>query len=333
MNKKPTSVDVAKLAGVSQASVSRAFAIGGSISTEKKSKILKAAQQLNYIPNEMARILNSKYSNCIAIIQPISNNPYFYALILDKLLTLLNSNNQRVVIFNQTSINQNIDEILPLIAQYQVDGVIVSSANIDAKTINQYSNKGIEFSFINRHVPNVYASSICTNNKASSASIVKYLADKGCTRFICFAGDSKASTSISRVDGYKEKIQGLNLIDEGIFYSELNERGGYETFKKLFSKGINLPDVIVCGNDEIAIGVINAIKDLTNLKIPDDILVTGFDDIIPANWSPYQITTIKQPIDELCKITVDDLIRRIKDRTIKPTDYILDGQLIVRGSA
>lgn len=330
-NRKANSKDVAKLAGVSQASVSRAFTQGSQISKANKEKILKAAKQLNYVPNAMARALISSHSNCIAIVQPISKNPYFYAKVLQKLLVLLQEENQRVVLFSQDE--RNVDEILPLIDQYQVDGVIMASANFDAKLINQYANRGIEFSFINRYVPNVYASSICTDNLQSTKDLITYLASKRHKRFACIAGDQKASTTLSRVEGYLSQVSALELENVGVFYDDFSVEAGYQGLIKLLENPQDKPDVVICGNDEIAIGVINAIKEHTDLDIPGDIAVTGFDDIEAAKWFPYSLTTVEQPIDQLCEITVSDLIERIRTPEKQPINKSIKGTLIKRKSA
>lgn len=328
--KRANSIDVAKLAGVSQASVSRAFSPNGSISAAKKEKIIVAAKQLGYVPNEMARALISSHSNCIAIIQPIANNSQFYAKVLQQLLELLHAANQRVVLFNQDE--KVVDEILPLIDQYQVDGVILASANIDAKLINQYVNRGIEFSFINRHVPNVYASSICTNNKLAAKQLVNHLYENGYKKLACFTGHKSASTTIERVLGYQEKIIELGLIDIGINYDEFSVQSGYRRMCDFINSGQEMPDAIVCGNDEVAIGVINAITEHTKLSISQDIAITGFDDIDSASWPPYSLTTIKQPIKELCELTVSDLLFRIHNADTGPINKSLDGEMIIRKS-
>ncbi|MDV5169917.1 LacI family DNA-binding transcriptional regulator [Photobacterium rosenbergii] len=329
--KKANSLDVAKLAGVSQASVSRAFSPGSSISPANKEKILKAAKQLNYVPNAMARALISNQSNCIAIVQPIASNPYFYSKVLQELLNLLQAENQRVVLFSQD--DKGVDDILPIIDQYQVDGVIMASANIDAKLINQYVNRGIEFSFINRHVPNVYASSICTDNKQAAKDIVKYLANKGHKTFACIAGDGKASTAIDRVAGYREQIESMGLCDLGVIYDAFSVEGGVNGFNKLKEQGKALPDAIVCGNDEVAIGVINAITQSTKLIVGKDIAITGFDDIDAASWPTYGLTTMRQPLKALCELTVTDLLSRIRNQDTEPSQKSIPGELVIRQSA
>lgn len=329
--RKANSKDVAKLAGVSQASVSRAFTPGSQISKANKEKILEAAKQLNYVPNAMARALTSSHSDCIAVVQPVSTNPFFYAKVLQKLLALLEQENQRVVVFNQDE--KEVDEILPLIDQYQVDGVIMASANIDAKLINQYVNRGIEFSFINRHVPNVYASSVCTDNAQATQDLIGYLASKGHKTFACITGDQNASTTIERVDGYLKQIAELALINMGVTYTAFSVDAGYEALLDILAQPSDRPDVLVCGNDEIAIGVINAIAETTDLRIPEDIAVTGFDNIEAARWAPYNLTTIEQPIDELCNLAVSDLMERIRSEDKQPSTKSVTGKLVVRRSA
>lgn len=330
-NRKANSKDVAKLAGVSQASVSRAFTPGSQISKANKEKILEAAKQLNYVPNAMARALISSHSNCIAIVQPVSKNPYFYAKVLQKLLELLQAENQRVVLFSQD--DKNVDDILPLIDQYQVDGVIMASATVDAKLINQYANRGIEFSFINRSVPNVYASSVCTDNYQSTKDLITYLDSKGHKRFACIAGNKNASTTISRVEGYLSRIEELELENIGVLYDDFSVDSGYHSLLSLLENSDKRPDVVMCGNDEVAIGVINAIKEHTELNIPDDIAVTGFDDIEAAKWFPYSLTTIEQPINQLCEVTVSDLLERIRSPDKQPINMSIKGALIKRKTA
>jgi DNA-binding LacI/PurR family transcriptional regulator len=131
MNKKVTSIEVAKRAGVSQSTVSRVFsANSSSVSAEARQRVLQAAQELGYQPNAIARMMSTRQTNIVGIVMATITSP-FYPYVLEKFLSALQAIERQVLLFTASD-SQSVDDILPLALQYQVDALIITSATLSS---------------------------------------------------------------------------------------------------------------------------------------------------------------------------------------------------------
>ena len=157
-----TSVDVAKLAGVSQSAVSRAFAPGGSIADATRDKVFEAASRLNYVPNSIARSLITRKSDIIAILVGDMENP-FYTDVLDKFSRRIQDAGKQVLVFNVPP-NADIDAALIKVMQFQVDGIVITSAQISTRLASICLSRNVPVVMFNRYVPGLQTFSVCCDN-------------------------------------------------------------------------------------------------------------------------------------------------------------------------
>ena len=325
-----TSVKVAKLAGVSQSSVSRVFSQETQVSIKTRRKVLEAARKLGYQPNAMARSLITRRTKMVGmVIANVHNNP-FYTEILDLLSRKFQKLGQKVMLFIVNR-DQNLDDILPQLLEYQVEGILMTAATLSSKMAEECERWGRPVAMINRYVPGVYASWFCCANYESGKMVARLLLDSNHQRPAYLAGSEDTSTSIDRERGFmevlkQEKVKAYRDVGE-YTYQE-----AYDAAIRLLDR-IYPADAIFCANDIMALGVMDAARNGLGLKIPEDVSVIGFDDIPMSAWSSYSLTTVRQPIQRMVEDSVEELLARIENPEKTPLQEVISGELVIRGSA
>ena len=328
-NKKPTSVDVARQAGVSQSTVSRIFSPGAKVHPETRQKVLAAALDLGYQPNAIARSLITQRTNIIGIVMAQITSP-FYPYVLEKFIQKLQAMGRQVLLFNAAP-NQDIDDILPLVLQYQVDGLIITSATLSSAMAAACAKNGTPVLLFNRYVPKAKASAVCCDNVAGGRMVANFLLDAGHQRLAYIAGSKNTSTNIDREKGFTTQLQarGYNqwLREQGAYTHE----SGYAAAKRLLQQD-NPPDAIFCANDIMAQGALDAARFALGLHVPQAVSIIGFDDIPAASWPSYALTTVRQPVNMMIDTAIDLMLERVEKPETEPTHKLLPGRLIERGS-
>jgi DNA-binding LacI/PurR family transcriptional regulator len=327
-NRKVTAMDVARLAGVSQSSVSRAFSKSSSVTEKKREAIFAAAEKLGYKPNAIARGLIMNKTNIIGIVMRDIKNP-FYPEVLEKFYTQLTSMGYQLLFINST--NEEIDENeVSRLIEYSVEGVIITDALLTSSAVERFVENGISVVLFNRYIPGSNCSAVYCNNYSAGKSIGKYLMESG-HRFPAFiSGPNNTSTNIDRQKGFQEA-----LLEGGV--STLIVKNGHYTYEGGYNAATDLlndypqVDCIFCGNDISAYGAMDAIKALGR-KIPEDISIVGFDDVETSSWSSYALTTWQQPVDEMIKQSINLLMEEIEETKQTQAFIELEGKLIERKS-
>ena len=329
LRKRASSVDVAKMAGVSQATVSRTFTKKSVVSEATRKKVMSAAEELGYNPNAIARGLIQNATNIIGIVMLRFMNP-FYAFLL-KQFTLELLNHGYVSLLFAIDNEQEIDETLPKALQYYVDGLIVTSATLSSKMAEGCVNTGTPVVLVNRYTTVKDVNSVRTDNVSGGRSIADFFITKGFSRIGYLAGEKSSSTNRDRRDGF---IQGLADANIKICHEESGDysyEAGYDLGKKMLSM-TNPPEAVFCANDLMAFGLMDVARSELGIKIPDDLAVVGFDGIPMASWPWYSLTTYHQPVDLLVNETVDVLLNAIRNPDLNVVTKLLEGELIVRNS-
>jgi len=328
--KTATMENVAKLANVSKATVSRVFTGSDTVADETKKKVMKAVKELNYHPNVLARQLRMmETKTIIAIVPDITNT--FFSQVLRGIETTARRNGYRVLL-GDTGNDANIEhEYLEALHEKYADGLILLTARTDRNTIESLAEKypvvlACEY-LEGSNVPTVSIDNISAARKAT-----EHLIKLGHKRIAHITGPMNVILSRDRLKGYKQamKTYGLEidplLITEGDFYYKT----AYDLSLKLMSID-NPPTAIFAANDEMAIGVIKAIQS-QGLKVPEDIAIVGFDNIkMSTIFSPF-LTTIGQPMYEIGEKAMKLLLDLIRGKKIRKKQFVLDDKLIVRES-
>lgn len=303
-----TATEVARLAGVSQSTVSRVFYPNKDkpVSEELRQRVLKAAQMLDYRPNALARGLIMKKTNLIGIVIGDINNSFF-SNVLEKLTVKLKHKGFDVLFVHKDDETLKKDEELKFL-DYNVAGIIVIDAWLSSNIVDQLIKNEIPVILTYRNIENANCNYIGCDNFTAGYKTAEYFYKHGHRHFAYMMGDEDSSTNKDRQAGYCSF-----LIEKGIVpyieKSGYSYESGFEAGYKLFSKQIKI-DSLFCADDIMAIGVIDAARRL-GLTIGEDISIVGFDDITMASWDPYSLSTWRVPLDNMVNLTIDTLLKEI----------------------
>lgn len=329
---RATSFDVAALAGVSQSAVSRAFTPGSSIAEETRQKVLAAARKLNYVPNSIASSLTTKRTNIVALILGNMANP-FYVHVMHDFSQRLQEMGRQVLIFTVDP-GVESDEAILRVLQYQVDGVILTSAQLSTRMTSMCHDRGIPIVLFNRYIPGSDASGVRCDNVAGGRLIAEAFLAAGAQTFAMITGDPKGTTSQDRVRGFVERLLegGIKRSDIRPFEGHSSYDGAVQATLKIF-RGREGPDALFGVNDIMAMGALDTLRNRLGMRVPTDVMVGGFDDIPEARRTPYQLTTVRQPLESMIEETLAMLHLDDPQRPIeRGVDRPLPGRLIWRNT-
>jgi DNA-binding LacI/PurR family transcriptional regulator len=324
-----TSVEVAKRAGVSQSAVSRAFTPGSSVSDKTRRKVLQAASALNYVPNSIARSLITARSNIVAMVVGDLANP-FYSTVLDEFSQALQARGKHVLVF-RVATGSEVDDALMDVLQYQVDGIIVTSAQVSSKMTGLCLDRGIPVVSFNRYIEGSRTDNVCCDNLKGGRLIAGTLLAAGGTRFAMIAGQRDASTNRDRMEGFFRGLRrgGIRKADVRVEPGHYSYEGGFDAALRLFEKRRGMPDALFCTNDVMALGALDALRGKLGLRVPEDVMVIGFDDIPDAARAPYRLSTVRQPREDMIARTLE-LLERGPGALAAPATALLEGELVLR---
>lgn len=307
--KRHTSSDVARLAGVSQATVSRAFNNPAYVTLETRNRILDAARRLNYTPNAIAKSLVSQRTNLIGLIMADIANP-FYTGLMDRLSEALVAQGKKLLLFNGTK-TATLAQVLLDAACFQVDGLVIASAALanHLLTDESFSPPSIPIVLINAQRGSERVCSVCCDNIAGGRRIAEHLLGEGCMRFCYLGGPERMSSSAMRWQGYCQRLVQAGCWQEEIFcqFDEYTYSSGYRAARALIQDFDGRRTGVFCGNDLIAMGVLDALRDYGGLRVPEDFALVGFDDIPQAGWHAYNLTSMQFPVEEMVQDTLSYL--------------------------
>ena len=330
MAEKVTSLDVARLAGVSQSAVSRVFTPGASASKKTIEKVHKAAEELGYRPNVLARAMVSGKSGIIGLVVAYLNNQ-FYPEALEKMTNALQERGYHVLVFLASNTADNIDRVVEEILDFQVDGIIAASVALSSDLSARCLAAGVPMVLFNRAQDDSSMSAVTSDNIAGGRKAAEFLLAGGHKKIGYVAGWEGASTQRDREAGFRAELQEagvtLHAREVGNFVTEQTQ----EATRRMFAS--DPPEAVFVANDHMAITVMDTLRFELGLKVPDDVSVIGYDDVTAAAWPTYNLTTVRQSANRMVAETVDILLGKIEDPGSEPRRVEIDGPLIVRGSA
>ncbi|AFN76065.1 transcriptional regulator, LacI family [Melioribacter roseus P3M-2] len=336
--KKITIVDVARKAGVSKGTVSAVINAKNTVKPETRDHILQIMKELNYRPKGVARNMkNGNQDKAIGIIIKDLNYP-FYTAIASGVKEYANSKGYSVVVTSSENDHESEIRFSHMFSSKDIKGAIIAPIVEGSSEIEHlFKLKMINYPFVLlEDVKGIQANVVAIDNQNAIKKAVKYLIDCGHTKIVHFAGPPQSSHTQERIEGFKQAFSESPLIfrDDMIVSigSQFEESFGktIEYFKN--RKKEEYPTAIVCFNDQQALGVIMALKEL-RIKVPDDISIVGNDDIYYARIYPIPLTTIRAPQHEIGRKAAEILIRNIESNVLLPPEkVVLETELIIRES-
>ena len=328
--KRVTSYDVARLAGVSQSAVSRAFRPGLSVSTKTKDKVMKAAKKIGYRPNAIARMLITQRSGMVAVIIS-SNSNLVYPELLSRLTDQLSEQNVKVLLFTLDE-SEQLEEVLEQVWTYQVDGVIALAAHFDYRDIAQFEQHHIPVVLYNRQVLDHPVNTVCVDHEQGIRQLIDLLIAADHKRFLVLSGPTHSDVANERRNIALRHLSRNGFEDVPVLYGDYSYQSGKDCFAE-WMKDNDPPDAVICSNDTMAIGCMDEARGVHKLNIPKQLSVVGFDGIHAAFWTGYELTTIRQPVNQMARAAVSILMERIEYPDSPPEKRVLAGSLITGTSA
>ncbi len=321
-----TSLDVAKLAGVSQSAVSRCFTKGASISSRTKLRVREAAKKLGYKDQSFFKSNEVEDSGLVGVILPYITNRY-YPEVLTELHEALRLRGYRILLMT-TDDSEELDEklIQPYLKEKLI--AIITATKPTYKFVESCNDQKIQVIAYNRNFKIPTTSSVSCDHRTGGEVIAKHYHHNDHKVVGLIEGMKGSFVSDERCRGFKNYIKNNTktklLTEKGNFTYE----GGYEATEKLLQNK-NLT-AIFCADDTIAFGCLDFIKQKTKLKIPNQIEVIGYDDMLMANWESYNLSTIRQPIRQMSKLTTQLIDDYLQDPDFETANHLIEGKFIKR---
>ena len=325
-----TADDVAARAGVSRWTVARAFKKGTSISATSRKKVMEAASALGYVPDLSAAALASDRSNLVALLVDDFDNPHKLVM-LERLTRILRAAGCGTLLVNMLG-EEDAPDALLLASQRRVDAAVLIGTQFN-DSIRQTAlgarrvKKLIVFARASASPDTI---SISCDDVEAMGEITRHIIARGYQRPMFLAGPDTESTRLMRKEAFLRlwaEAKGGPTPEVGHLprYAQTDGYNGLLAYLKGRNKDA-LPDVVICENDVLALGAVDAIRHGMGLRVPNDIAVTGFDDIPIAASPAYDLTTYRQPITQMAHALVKVLEGGSRD------DLVLPGQFMARSS-
>jgi LacI family transcriptional regulator len=324
-----TSRDVARLAGVSQATVSRAMSSPLSVKPVNLERILEAMRELRYVPHAAAQAMKTGQTNAVGVVVADIKNP-FYPEILDALTKYFYGMGKRVIVWNSDGFNDK--NALEALGQGTIDGLIFTTINEKSPELEQAIAAGYPIVMVNRYVAGLGTDQVRSQNAEGAGLVADYFLSNGRKRIACILGPGHVSTSSERERGFIDRLakRGYAVDPEHIRRSAFGHQNGLQAMRGLMALE-NPPDAVFCANDLMAFGALDAAK-RDGISVPDDVWVVGFDDIEMSGWDSFSLTTVRQDSQEMAREAARLLLRRIEDHSRHVEDICFPAALVVRGS-
>jgi DNA-binding LacI/PurR family transcriptional regulator len=327
--RRATSYDVAKAAGVAQSTVSRSFQPDSGISSETRQRVFKAAADLGFSTNALARSLITQRSNMIGVIATrftIRNNP---DLVYELGSALQAAGNQLLlmVIEQDDAIGATLQQAL----EYPLDGLICCAV-MSSNDMAHFRKRAVPVVFFNREVTFDGADTIATDHVGAGHQIADALFAAGHRRMICVQGPETAPVSQIRADAFVGRLETLGAPKVARCWTDFSYADGRRVFFELM-KSQSAPEAVFCANDQLALGVMDACRYDLGLRVPNDVSIVGFDDIAEASRPSYDLTTIRQPILEMAHQAIALLAERMENPDLATRSIRRPGQFMLRKSA
>lgn len=326
-----TADDVAKVAGVSRWTVNRAFKKDASISEKSRLKVMEAAEQLGYLPDLLAASLSSDKSYLVALIIDDFANPHKLE-VLEVLVKLLRANGWDTMLVSATS-EETSNAILGA-SQRRVDAAVLIGSGYDDKALSATlgSKRVRKFIIFLRESELDNTFSICVNDRLAMHEIADYLLGKRYLKPHFLAGPQTRFAHLSRRETFISHWLDVTGITPSV--SSVAAYDYQLAFDHTIEMLVNIPrsewpDVMVCENDVLAFGAIDAIRYNLGLRVPEDISVTGFDDLPLSAGPHYNLTTYRQPLEEMAVA----LIKLLSGAPYQNEITHFKGSLVPRNSA
>ncbi|MGB5557447.1 MAG: LacI family DNA-binding transcriptional regulator [Paracoccaceae bacterium] len=321
--------DVAERAGVSRSAVSRTFTKGASVSAKTRAKVTRAATELGYRPNFLARALSTRRTRLIGLVSNNFHNPVFLE-VFDLFTRGLQDRGLRPLLVNLSDQTEPQNSV-QLLQQYSVDGVIVASSTLPPVFAKAFRDAGVPvvhaFGRYSER-PDVHVVGI--DNVECGHMAARCLIERGYRRIGFMGGPETATSTQDRWAGFEaESAAHPGVSVSHSFAAAYSFQAGRTEMLRLLQAGP--AEAYFCGDDVLSIGALSAVQS-HGLRVPDDIGIIGLNDMEMAGWDNINLTTIRQPIDRIVAASIDLMVGSLDDPDCRPEVRMHACRIIERGT-
>lgn len=326
MSARITSHDVAREAGVSQATVSRALRGDRKISAQTIAKVRRVADELGYVPSSLGRSLSRKSTGNIAVVAELGNLtvPETLPAMHDE----LGKHGYRLLLVSETPERELDQQIL---FDGSVDGVVLTTSRLDSELPAKLRQKGVPFVYLNRTTRGVDADTVVADNAGGARAAARLLLGEGHTRIAMVSGPVDMSSAVARERAFVAELRGAGIDARArpVIRTGLGHDAGESAWAQLMAQRFRTTAVF-CASDAIAVGLLNAAK--RHGAAPPAIV--GFDDAPVAAWPSFELTTVDAHLSEMAREASRLLAQRLESivrgeeeppwrRVTVPTDLVI----------
>ncbi len=325
--------DIARMSGVSRSTVSRVLNDDPNVNARTREKVQNILQSIHFQPNLAARGLAAGHTRVLGLVIPIGvsaifSDPYF-PLLIQGVSTACNTLHYSVMLWLAEPEYER-KTITNIVNNGIVDGVIVSSTQMDDPLIDYLCESGRPFITVGRSSSREQMNYVDVDNRSGAYQAVSHILRSGRRRVATITGPRTTITGKERYQGFLDAMHErvIPVFPELVAEGEFNDTSGYLSMKKLLQ---HRPDAVFVASDAMAFAAMRAIGD-AGLRIPQDIAVVGFDDIPSAATSKPPLTTVRQPIQRTGGVAAEALIDLIEHPDPLPRRIVLPTELVIRSS-
>ena len=322
--------DIAKATGFSIKTISRVVNNEKGVKEQTKEKIMKVIKEYNFSPNIFAKNLKKNKSYSIGLIVHNLTNPYMPQLIesIEREISTTDYN----ILLSISDVGENSrHSCIKNMVEKMVDGIIMTNVYKENYLDLKYLKKNkVPFVLVLNRLSGLSCNYVGADFYMGSIKMMKYLYEKGLRKIAFIAGEPDNVSGIERLQGYKDFLHNHDMpfIDQYVEVGNFKYDGGVDAFNKLISRNKGI-EAIFCVNDYTALGAIDAAKQ-ANIKIPDDMVIVGFDDMQIASHANIKLTTMRIPILKMAQEAVSILFNQMNNEKARYKKVILNTELIIR---
>ncbi len=326
----PSIKDIARLAGVSHSTVSRALQNSALVNAETAEKIRQIARQSGYRASAVARGLVTKRTRTIGLVVTTIADP-FASEVTSGIEQAANDHGYSVFLADSNADPRREQQVVQSFAERRVDGIVVTSSRVGALYLPLLSEMRVPIVLVNNQHPGEFVHSVMIGNVAGSREATEHLIALGHRR-IAYLGDQFGYQSdTERFEGYRQalEIAAIPVIQELVVHGDGRAEEAMNAMEKLLALK-DPPTAVFCYNDMSALGAMRTIH-LQGMRIPRDISVVGFDDLFLASYTQPPLTTVRQPMRRMGLLAMESLFRLMSGED-SPIRIPVNAELIIRES-
>ncbi|MGW2651077.1 LacI family DNA-binding transcriptional regulator [Streptomyces sp. NPDC001393] len=321
-----TSHDVARAAGVSQPTVSRALRGDPRVAPATAERVRAAAAELRYIPSELGRSLSTRSTRTLGMVVGDLTSPFYHSIVAP-LHEALERHGYRMVLLTDAAEAQ----VLQRLICRSLDGVVLAAVTVDSDLPYELAQRDLPFVFLNRYADDVAADCVIADNALGGSLIGGELVRLGHRRIGAIFGPANTSTGRDRERGFRAALTaaGIALDESLVRYGEYTYETGYDGILELLGTP-DPPTAVFCADDMIAIGALNGTTH-AGVGVPGDVALVGFDDIPLAQWEMFGLATVRQPMVEMANTAAELLVERLQaDKPLRPRRRVFEPTFVSR---